>query len=152
MKRKDRCLITLVGIRQAREGYAFIHRGASARCRGCERYRVCIGNLEVGRVYKVVGLRERVFPCELHEVGVRVVEVVEADVSATIPAKLAIEGAVITFQPQECDVRTCRSHEFCVPHGLVGGDRCTILEVGESVSCFKGLSLVRVVLRRLPAS
>ena len=152
MKRKDRRLITLVGIRQAREGYAFIHRGASPRCRGCERYRVCIGNLEVGRVYEVVGLRERVFPCELHGAGVRVVEVVEADVCTILPPKLAIEGAIITFQPQECDIRTCRSHELCVPHGLTGGDRCTILEVVESVSCFKDLSLVRVVLRRLPAS
>ena len=149
---RERSVITLVGVRQAKEGFVFIHQGPSSSCEGCEYYQVCLKNLEAGRVYKVVRLREKVFPCRLHEAGARVVEVVESDILAALPSKLAIEGAVITFQKAECDVQACEHHELCVPRGLVNGDHCTVLKIGENVACSKGLSLVKAVLRRLPSS
>jgi hypothetical protein len=149
---QERPVITLVGVRQAKEGFVFIHQGPSSGCEGCECYQVCIKNLEAGRVYRVIRLREKVFPCRLHEVGVRVVEVVESDISAALPSKLAIEGAVITFRKAECDVQACEHRELCVPHGLVNGDHCTVLKTEENVACPRGLSLVRAVLRRLPSS
>lgn len=145
-------MITLIGVKQAKEGYAFIHQGPSSQCEGCKYYRVCIDNLEVGRIYQVSGLREKVFPCELHEVGVRVVEVTELDIQATLPSKLAIDGAVITFNAQDCDLQICENHKLCVPRGLFDNERCAITEIAENVSCLKGLSLVKVVLHRLPAS
>ncbi|MFQ6080949.1 MAG: UPF0179 family protein [Candidatus Bathyarchaeia archaeon] len=149
---QERSVITLVGVRQAKEGFVFIHQGPSSGCEDCEYYQVCIKNLETGRVYKVVRLREKVFPCKLHEAGVRVVEVVESDILAALPLKLAIEGAVVTFRKAECDIHACEHYELCVPRGLVNGDHCTVLEVGENVACSKGLSLVKAVLRRLPSS
>ena len=152
VKMKGKYLITLIGVRQAKEGYAFIHHGPSTLCEDCKYRRVCIESLEVGRIYEVVGLREKGFPCKLHEAGVRVVEVTESDIWTVLSHKLAIEGAVITFQPQECDMQTCKSYEKCVPRGLFKGDRCTISEIGEKIVCPKGLLLVRVVLHRLPAS
>jgi len=145
-------VVTFIGFRQAKKGFIFIHQGPSSECADCEYYQVCIKNLEVGRVYRIVRLREKIFPCKLHEAGARVVEVVESEILATISSKLAIEGAVITFQRQECDMQTCEHYEHCVPRGLIDGDRCTILEVGENVSCSMGLSLVKAVLCRLPAS
>jgi len=145
-------VVTLVGVRQAREGFVFIHQGTSLECEGCEYHEVCVKNLESGRVYKIVRVREKTFPCKLHEKGVRVVEVVESDILAALPSKLAIEGAVITFRKQECDVQACEYFERCVPCGLLDGDRCVIVEVGGNVACSGGLSLVKVVLRRLPAS
>ena len=145
-------MITLIGVRQAREGFAFIHQGPSPECEGCPYYQVCIENLDAGRVYEVVGLREKIFPCKLHEIGARVVEVIESDILAALPSKATIEGAVITYQKQECSIQECQLYERCVPRGLVNGDRCLILEVGEKVKCSRGLPLVRVVLRRLPAS
>ncbi len=149
---QERSVITLVGVRQAKEGFVFIHQGPSSSCEGCEYYQVCIKNLEAGRVYKVARLREKVFSCRLHEAGARVVEVVESDILVALPSKLAIEGAVITFQKVECDVQACEHHELCVPRGLVNGDHCTILKIDEKVACSKGLSLVKAVLRRLPSS
>jgi len=149
---QEKSVITLVGVRQAEEGFIFIHQGLSSGCEGCEYYQVCIENLEVGRVYKVVELREKVFPCRLHEAGVRVVEVVESDILAALPSKLAIEGAIITFQKVECDVQACEHHQLCVPRGLFNGDHCTILKIEENVSCSKGLPLAKAVLRRLPSS
>lgn len=151
-KRKDRYLVTLIGVKQAKVGHTFIHKGPSAGCEHCKLQQTCIKNLEAGRVYRIVRLREKIFPCELHETGVRVVEVVESDVWTTLPPKLAMEGAVITFQEQECDMQVCEHYEYCLPCGLVDGDRCAILEVGENVVCSRGLSLVKAVVRRLPAS
>jgi len=144
--------VTLVGVRQAREGFVFIHQGTGSECEGCEYHEVCVKNLETGRVYKIVGVREKTFPCKLHEGGVRVVEVVESDVLTALPSKLAIEGAVITFRRQECDVQACEHFERCVPCGLLDGDRCVIVEAGGNIACLEGLLLVKVVLRRLPAS
>ena len=152
VKIKDTYLITLIGVRQAKEGYAFIHHGPSSLCEDCKYRRVCIESLEVGRIYEVVGIREKIFPCKLHEAGVRVVEVTESGIRAALSHKLAIEGAVIIFQQQECDMQTCKNYEICVPRGLLKGDRCRISEIGEKIVCPKDLLLVIAVLQRLPAS
>lgn len=149
---QERPVITLVGVRQAKKGFVFIHQGPSSGCEDCEYYQVCIKNLEAGRVYRVVMLREKVFPCRLHEDGARVVEVVESDISATLPSKLAIEGAVITFQRAECNAQACEHRELCAPRGLVNGDHCTVMKIGDNVACPKGLSLVKAALRRFPSS
>jgi len=103
----------------------------------------------MGRVYEVVGLRDKTFPCRLHEDGVRVVEVVESDIPATVPSRKALEGAVITFQSQRCDALPCEHSELCEPVGLCDGDRCKIVEVREKIKCKRGLSLVKVLLSRL---
>ena len=149
---QGKTVITLIGVRQAREGYAFIHQGSSPNCKNCGYYRVCIENLEEGRVYRVVGLRENVFQCGVHEGGVRVVEVVESDIEAALPLRMAMEGALIPFQKLECEAISCINHEFCVPRGLVDGDRCTILKIDEKIECPEGLSLVKVLLHRLPST
>ncbi len=152
LKKKSHNLITFIGVKQAREGYTFIHQGHSPHCERCKYYQVCIKNLEVGRVYEVVGLRKKVFPCELHEAGVQVVEVIESDISTSLLINHAIEGAVITYQPQECNTQTCKNHEICVSPGLHKGDRCTIVKIIENILCPNDLSLVKVVLHRLLAS
>ena len=152
MKKKSSNLITFIGVKQAREGYTFIHQGHSPHCGRCEYFQVCIKNLEVGRVYEIIGLREKIFPCELHEAGARVVEVIESDISTSIPMRHAIEGAVITYHPQECNMQTCEYHEICFSPGLRKGDRCTIVKIIENIPCPKDFSLVRIVLRRLLAS
>ncbi len=149
---QEKSVITLVGFKQAKKGFVFIHQGPSSNCEGCKYYQVCIKNLENGRVYKVVKLREKVFPCILHEAGARVVEVVESNILAAIPSKLAIEGAVITFQKGDCDVQACENNELCVPRGLANGDQCTVLRICEKILCPNGLSLVKAVLRHLRSS
>jgi len=147
---QGKTVITLIGVRQAREGYAFIHQGSGPNCKNCGYYRVCIENLEEGRVYRVVGVRENVFQCGVHEGGVRVVEVVESDIEAALPLRMAMEGVSIPFERVECEASSCVNHGLCVPRGLVNADRCTILRIGEKIECPEGLSLVKVVLHRLP--
>ena len=80
-----------------------------------------------------------------------VVEVVEADVDAAIPVKLAIEGATITFKEMECNRVNCENYELCFPKGLRDGDKVTIINVSKSLPCPLGFSLKVVRLRRVPS-
>jgi len=145
-------IITLVGVKQARKGLEFLHEKPSEKCENCEYYKVCIGNLETGRVYRIIKLRDKVFPCPIHENGVRVVEVVESEISAAINQKVALEGAVITFHLEECENASCKYRSLCFPIGLYEGDRCEIVKVEEKIECEKGLRLVAVKLKRIVAS
>ena len=145
-------IITLVSKDKAQVGYTFLYNGPSSSCEGCERYQVCIKNLEEGRVYRVLKVRKRGFPCRLHEEGVVVVEVIESEVPAAIQTKLAIEGAVIPFESLECNDLFCKAYNLCVPVGLKEGDRCKIIEVKGTVKCPRGLRLTEVSLQRLLSS
>lgn len=146
---KKKRLVTLVGKKQARKGFKFVFSAPSAQCENCEYGRVCVEKLKPGRVYQVVRLRENVFPCPLHEGGVRVVEVVEAEVSAAIPSKLAVEGATIVFKSPECETALCENATLCYPVGLKNGDKCIIVKVEEKLSCIEGFSHVKARLQRV---
>ena len=144
--------ITLVGLNQAEEGFTFIHRGSAPECVECEYLHVCSQNLEPERIYRVVGLRDKILYCRLVGENMRPVEVVESEIEGAIPSRQAMEGATIVFHPQECDVEDCENFEFCFPKGLLERDRCEIVEVTGSLLCSQGLPLARVLLRRVPAS
>jgi uncharacterized protein (UPF0179 family) len=143
--------ITLLGIRQAKLGFTFIHEGVLKKCRECDFFRVCMENLEKGRIYKVVKIREKTFPCKVHENGTRVVEVIENDVEASLPERQALKGCIITFQPQECIKDNCESRIKCRAYGLKQNDKCKVLKIGEKITCPLDRKLVSVVLHRLPS-
>ncbi len=148
MTQNNNIIITLVGVKQAKENFIFLHQGGSEKCKKCEYYKICVEKLEVGRIYRIVKLHRKVFPCSIHEEGVRVVEVMESNVPAAIPANLAIEGAVITFLEHECNIEDCRYSEICFPIGLNEGDKCKVMEVLGKIPCPEKLPLVKVMLRR----
>ncbi|MEM1537577.1 MAG: UPF0179 family protein [Candidatus Nezhaarchaeales archaeon] len=142
-------IIALIGKAQARKGFRFVYSGISRQCLSCKLRPVCVDKLEVGRVYEVVAVRERVHPCELHEGGVRVVELEEAPVLAAIPSKLACEGAIVTFNPITCQNTKCAAYQYCCTQALRAGDKCFVEKVHEKLECRKGLSLRLSSLRRL---
>ena len=140
-------IITLVGLRQAKKGFIFLHEGPLEECKNCELYRVCMENLEPRRLYVVTCSREKTFPCLVHAEGVKVVEVEKAEIGAVIYKKFAFKNGIITFQSQECEETSCSNYQKCVPCGIETGDKCTILEVGEEIMCPLGKHLVYAVLR-----
>jgi uncharacterized protein (UPF0179 family) len=142
--------VTLCGVKQARKGYRFLHMGASEACKGCELFKVCSGNLEKGRVYEIKALGRKVFPCPIHEGGVRVVIVEEAELFGALESKKAIPGATIVFEPQPCDRRDCDSHRLCHPEGLKPQDRCQILSVMERIPCPEKRDLRKALLKLKP--
>ncbi len=151
MRKNPNHKITIVGRKQAREGFTFIHRGEVEECAECRFRRVCIANLEENRVYEVADLRERQIPCPIHENGAQVVEVRESAVKMAIPMKQGFEGAVFTFQPRECEDHNCDHYDVCHPMGLEPGDRCKIDEIAGRIECPLNAkeSFAIVLLRRM---
>jgi hypothetical protein len=140
--------ITFVGVKQAKMGFSFIHEGSLEECEECELYKICMSNLEPGRIYKVMKRRNKFFPCRVHEDGVQVVEVSEPDLDVNIDTRLAFPSGIITFKSQECQNVSCQSYTKCVPLGFVTGDKCKILSVKDPVKCPLNRSLVLVKLQR----
>jgi len=140
--------ITIVGLRQAKVGFTFLHSTTPEECKSCDLLKTCMENLEPGRVYTVIKARNKTFPCRVHEEGVRVVEVEESNLHVAIEARFSFPLATITFNPQDCGNRCCGNSRFCVPCGLVGGDKCKILEVKERLECPLKRSLLLAVVKR----
>ncbi|MEM3440514.1 MAG: UPF0179 family protein, partial [Candidatus Bathyarchaeia archaeon] len=114
--------ITILGIGQAREGFRFIFEGSPEPCRHCEFFNACSGRLEPGRIYKVISVKERNLPCRLHGGGAKVVEVEESCIEASLERRLAVEGALISYNPIECGRENCGQKVLCRPLGLRAGD------------------------------
>lgn len=150
MSSKNKATLSLVGVNQAKVGYRFVFVGIPQECKSCGLFRVCLGNLELGRVYEVVGVRSMAHDCALHEVGARVVEVRESEVEAALESRVAVEGGIVTFAPIRCVNEGCPYARLCNPVGLRYGDRCKVVKVSEKIRCATcGLSLTRATLLRV---
>lgn len=141
-------VITLLPLEQAKIGYEFVHYGAAEECAGCELFRVCIENLEKGRKYRVVDLRGFEHPCKIAE-KVRVIEVEECEVLASLEKKEAFVGAKMDFAPVDCTRVLCQNWIYCSPEGLQKSDRCEIRDTGAEIACPRGKSFVLARLRRI---
>ena len=139
--------VTLIDARRAVHGYEFIHYGSAEPCRDCELAQVCIDNLELGRRYRVIGVRGYEHACKIYD-KVKVVEVEEAEIPAAIEKRRAFVGSRITFQAIDCREIFCNNYIFCKPEGLKHGDRCEILEFSD-LNCKKGKELVLARLMRI---
>ena len=64
-------------------------------------------------------------------------EVEEAILEAAIRPELAIEGAVIKFQPQTCSEVCCQYYERCLPATLKADDSCKVVKTGKGFKCLK---------------
>ena len=148
MNNHKKPIITLVGLKQARKSFTFLNGEPLKECEDCELFKICLSKLETGRIYEVTEVRDKVFPCKVHEEGVRVVEATEKDIETNIENKFAFPCGIITFQPQTCDEMLCQNYSKCMPQGLKSGDKCKVVEVREKVVCPLSRQLVSAVLRR----
>lgn len=125
--------ITLIGSRLAKEGMDFIFEGESNECNKCKLKNTCL-NLEKGRRYKVVRIKTpSVHECFLHDSGVIAVEVVKSPVVAILESRKAIKGAKISYEPPKCKEVPDEMYDLFFPEGLRTGDKCTIINVLESI-------------------
>ncbi len=133
-------IVTLIGEKLAKEGEEFIFLGMANKCDECRLKRVC-ANLELGRRYRVVKVREDIrHDCYIHEGGVSVVEVIEPPIKAIVNAKHALKGSKIIFKPVNNSEPAL--HDLCHPAGLRDGDRCTVVNVLDDLP--GGLKLVEL--------
>ena len=151
MNENKKPIITLVGLRQAKLGFSFLNDGSLKECENCALFKVCGEKLEIGRAYVVTEVRDKVFPCEVHEEGVQVVAVVEPNIETNIENRLAFPYGIITFQNQICKETLCSNYEKCVPKGLKTGDKCKVLEIKGQIPvlCPLNRHLVSSTLQRV---
>jgi len=126
-------VVTLVGEKLAKPGVEFIYYGPADPCKTCRLARVCVGNLEPGRRYKVLRIRNIEHSCPLHEGKVRVVDVVEPAIEVAIDPRYAIVGSKITLSFVECS--DIDKESVVRPEGLFEGDIVKILEIVGEFEC-----------------
>lgn len=146
----DKTSVTLIGNKLADIGMEFIFYGRSSDCEECKLTNSCL-NLEEGRRYKVLGLRNGIKQnCKIHESDVVAVEVAETPTTASIESRRAFNGSKIFYDDIDCDEYGCEFYDLCHPSGLKNGDKCTILKVIGDMpgECSRGFSLKLAELKR----
>lgn len=138
-------LVTVVGELQCRKGFEFVFGGPLAECRECKVKNVCF-HLDENRWYKVKEVRGVHHECKVHEGGVRVVEVERIPTQAALPARVAVEGSVLTFEGTDCDRVGCPNYRLCNPYGALEGIRFKVGSVQGEVECPRGKSIRAVLL------
>ena len=137
--------VTLVNSKYAEVGYEFVHYGMVEECKKCSLIKTC-NNLEKGRKYKVIALREYEHPCKVYGKA-KVVEVEEPEILSAIDRKRAFIAAIVRFKPI-CSEMFCQNSKYCNPEGLFEGDKCKIESIYDALECDKGLKLQLVGLKR----
>jgi uncharacterized protein (UPF0179 family) len=142
--------ITLLGVRQSKPGNKFIFMGETDACSECRLRGACL-KLEKNRVYEVVNVRDTVHVCNVFEEGVKTVEICEPTYEITTGAKLAVEGATITFSPRECDLIECPFfYNNCCPSYLEEGEKLRITSISnKSVKCKRKYKLKLIHAERM---
>lgn len=143
-----RKIITLLDSEHAKVGYEFVHYGEAEECKKCNLINVCIENLEKGRKYKVIDLREYEHKCKIYE-KVCVVEVEEPETLAAIDSRKAFIGARVLYSSIACSQIFCPNSKYCNPEGLKKGDKCEIRDSLNSLKCEENKDLQVVKLRRV---
>ncbi len=140
-------IITLIGSKLAKTGLEFLYVGEVEECNRCKFKNLCHGKLEKGRVYKIVSVRSSEHPCEIHNDGVKVVEVCYSNIILCVDTRKAIEGVVLQYSPNRCTNFECENYIFCHPEGIKEGDKFKITKIlNEKVKCPKNNNFKKVVV------
>ncbi len=137
-------VVTLIGSKLAKEGVEFIYLGITKKCRSCKLKTVC-SNLEPGRRYRVVKVRDKKHGCSLHG-EVVAVEVKKLPITVNIKREQA-EATAVSFSPIPCDFVWCREYEHCNPG--IKEKEYRIVKVLEDVHCPKGYELKKVMIEEM---
>ncbi|MHA1648774.1 MAG: UPF0179 family protein [Candidatus Helarchaeota archaeon] len=144
-------ILTLIGVKLARKNRKFLFTGPADECATCPPTlkSVCLENLEKGCIYEIIEIRNIIHPCAVHKDGAVVVEVQKAPIKIAIAAKLAYEGAIISFTISNCDNLSCGNHQYCSPVGLPKDGKYKILKVFGNLPypCEKGKQLKLVEIK-----
>ena len=126
--------VTLVGLKQAKKDMVFVFKGPLLECRDCKYKQVCF-NLEEGKRYKVTAIRDATHECEIHEGGVRAVEVEVIPFEGAISGRMVLEGSIVPLDDKGCGNRGCPHFRMCHPPDKKIGNKFKIIKVLGAVEC-----------------
>ena len=141
--------ITLLGVKQSKPGNKFIFFGETNECSECRLRGACL-KLERNRVYEVASVKDTVHPCGVFEQGVQTVEIFESSYEITTGAKLAVEGATVTFNHRDCNLIDCpHFHHHCRPNYLKDSEKLHIIGISDkTIDCKQGYHLKLITVDR----
>lgn len=137
--------VTLIGENIAKEGLEFAFGGCLSRCQSCELKNSCCG-LKKNKWYRIIGVRDNLHDCKVHNGKVKVVEVEEIPLKTTLEGRTSIEGSVVTLDKKDCSNLECEQYALCHPPGIEFGGKYTLEKVGKKIDCPKGYNLKEVEL------
>ena len=83
-------MITLIGKDLAKKGNEFIFYGPANECNDCRFKSSCVGNLEEGRKYKIVDIKDNEQKCLIHAENVVIpVEVERSEIALLHSGRLS---------------------------------------------------------------
>lgn len=135
--------VTLIGERLAEVGTEFTYLGPCSDCKDCKVKSVCF-NLEKGKRYRVVGIRDTRHECKVHDSGVIAVDYEELPKECALEQKQVMEGMVVTVTNRGCENRHCSYYELCSEETLASPSKVKILQKKEQIECLEGKKLFRV--------
>ena len=137
--------ISLIGVDLAKEGLEFTFVGPLVGCAECRIKNVCF-NLDPGRTYRVLKVREKENPCFVfNKDRVSTVEVEEVpEIMHMQYGKKLQEGSSVTFKSMGCDHHTCPNIEKCNLVHIREGIRGVINKVEDKLDCPKGYDMRKV--------
>lgn len=137
--------ISLIGVDLANEGMEFTFTGPLVGCSECRIKNVCF-NLDPGRTYKVLKVREKENPCFVfNKDKVSTVEIEEVpEVMHMQYGKKLQEGSSVTLKSANCDHISCPHIEKCNIVHMREGTRAVINKVEEKLECPKGYDMRKV--------
>ncbi len=138
-------MLTVVGVSLAKKGTEIIFLGPLSECKVCKVKNICF-HLDKGSHYKIVGVRDVKHGCEVHEDGVKVVEIEKIPFKAVMDKKKAIDGSTMAFELPSCIERGCEHYLLCYPPGLASKNKVKILSLDGKVECPAGMARVKVTL------
>ncbi|WP_421077043.1 UPF0179 family protein [Methanothermococcus sp. Ax23] len=138
--------ITLIGSKIAKTGNEFVYYGLLKECESCRFKKICHDGMVVGKRYKIVSVRSANHPCEIHESGVKVVEIEPAkDIVMLVESRKALDGLTLSHRDIQCNNILCENYMLCHPEGVY--NKYKILKVfDEKIKCPKGYSLKKVTV------
>ena len=142
--------ITLLGVRQSKIGDKFIFLGETERCSECRLRGACL-KLESGKVYEIASVKDTIHVCSVFDEGVKTVEIFESSYEFSTGAKLAMEGATVSFTPRDCDIIDCpHYYHHCKPSYLKEGEKLRVLDISdEPLTCQHGYQLKLVTADKI---
>jgi uncharacterized protein (UPF0179 family) len=139
-----RVTITLLGKDQAKVGHRFIYNGPIQGCKECQIKNICF-NLEKGRRYRVITVRDKEHTCPTFDSGVLVVEVEQVPFAVGVPRSMIVEGSVITHHPVGCGIRGCENWFLTHPPAVEEGTRLKVLKLIGERKCRDGTVLMEAL-------
>ena len=139
---KGKEIVTLVGECQATVGFKFIASQPLEVCINCKLFRACMFKLIPGRAYEIVEVKDKEHYCELYEGNVKVAKVVQAPIEMLVKPHMAVEGAIIAFEVEDCS-KKCPLEMVCRSEWAKAGDKNKIKiekilgDVSEMAICGK---------------